>query len=961
MRPRLVHLIVGRTDELGALDGFLADTRPEPRALLIEGEAGIGKTTLLRELLTIARERDYAVLACRPSRSEMDLSYVGLVELLGGVDDEIIRALPAPQSRVLKMILRREEPEGAFDRLSLGVATVAAIQAIASTRPVLVAVDDAQWLDHPTAKTLAFIVRRVAGTAVRIAVVRSDGGWSAPIGRGQERSPSRKDPVDWPAELARAMPEGRIDTIRLGPIDPSELSRILRRVLGWVPAWPRVVRIAELSAGNPLYALELARAFGGARSGEDLDGVLPNNVMELARSRIAKLPRRVRVALELASVPRAPRLDLLSRLDSAAVDLRGALATAARSGIVTIDGQWIRFSHPILAAAVYGSIPSARKRELHRAVAMLSDDLEERARHLATAAAGPEPDVAVALEAAAEQAWRRGAPDAAADLLRLACQLTSAADSELLALRRIAFGRLLYSAGDAPGSLAELGSLVASLPAGVIRARALYHLMYVTRLSGSPGRAVEHGIQAAAEAAGDPSLQAEVFELLSRISDNDIARKLDTARQGLEAIDRIATPDPDVAFYVRAALVEAEFYAGLGIHLERLEGLDPGTRPRFPPVRTASRGDDLIGRLLAYSGRVDEGLDLLRGMYERASVENRSILPAILGWMAEAEIMAGRFATAAEHTREAIERAEETGGRGNPWEVGFHGVALAMLGRLSEAEAVARQVLERAQADPTVGLDAAPARLALGITFAARGRFVDAAAQLRLLDRAKREAGIREPRLCAHATDLIEALVGAGDLAEAAEVLDRFEEEAATSDGRWSLAAAARCRAAVLGGLGHLDDALLAAERSLTLFDGLPMPFERARAVFVLGQLRRRRKEKLLARQALSEALTEFEGLDTPVWADRARHELARIPQRRSATGLTPTEQTIARLAAEGLTNREIADRTFLSPKTVEVNLTRIYRKLGVRSRAVLASRFAAGEEPETLGKPIAPSPRSSS
>ena len=921
----MAHAIVGRIDERGALDAFLTDDLPEPRALLIEGEPGIGKTTLLHELLAAARDRDYPILSCRPTRSEMDLSYVGLMELIQGLDDDVVQALPAPQARLLRVILRKEDPEGSFDRLSLNVAMVAAVRAVASAKPMLVAVDDAQWLDHPTAKTLAFVVRRLAGTSARIAVA--------------SRS---NETVDLLVELARAVPQ-RFDTIRLGPIGPSELSRILRRAIGWAPAWPQVVRIAELSDGNPLYALELTRALGRAQSSQDLERSLPESVLELARSRIANLPDRVREALELATVPRAPTLDLLRRLDPRALDLRDALATADRSGIVTLDGQRIRFSHPILAAAVYGSIPTARRRGLHRAVAMLSDDLEERARHLARAAEGPDPDVAVALAVAAEEAWRRGAPDAAADLLRLACRLTPPAETTVLALRRIAFGRLLHGAGDAPGAIAELESLVSELPPGLIRARALYHLMYVRRLSGSLGRAIDHGIQAAAEAATDPSFQAEVYEMLSRISDNDIERKLDAARKGLAAIDRISDPDPDVVFHVRAALVEAEFYAGLGIHLERLDGLDPGTRRRFPPVRAAARGDDLIGRLLAYSGRIDEGLELLRAMYERSSVESRSSLPAILGWMAEAEIMAGRFVAAVELTREAIERAEETGGvGGTPWEVGFRGVALAMLGRLSEAEAAATSVLDMADADPAVGLDQAPALLALGIVAMSRGRFDDAATHLRVLDAVKRDARIKEPRVCTHASDLIEALLGAAEVTEATAVLTRLEAEAATSEGQSSLAAAARCRALVLAAQGRLDDALEAAERSLLFFEGLPMPFERARTLFVVGQIHRRRREKRLARHAMSEALATFERLETPVWAERARAELARIPQRRAATGLTPTEETIARLAIEGLTNREIADRAFLSPKTVEVNLTRIYRKLGVRSRATLASRFAA-------------------
>jgi DNA-binding CsgD family transcriptional regulator len=226
----------------------------------------------------------------------------------------------------------------------------------------------------------------------------------------------------------------------------------------------------------------------------------------------------------------------------------------------------------------------------------------------------------------------------------------------------------------------------------------------------------------------------------------------------------------------------------------------------------------------------------------------------------------------------------------------------------------------------------------------ARGRFDAAVAQLRELDRAKRAAGVHDPRLYAHAAELVEALVGAGELDETAEVLGRFEAEAQTSASPWSIGAAARCRALLLAAQGRLEEAHGAAERSVSCLDSLPMPFERARSLFVLGQIRRRRKEKRPAQQALSQALATFEALGTPVWAGRARAELARIPQGQAADGLTPTEETIARLAGAGLTNREIADRVFLSPKTVEVNLTRIYRKLGVRSRAALASRFAGQE-----------------
>jgi DNA-binding CsgD family transcriptional regulator len=337
-------------------------------------------------------------------------------------------------------------------------------------------------------------------------------------------------------------------------------------------------------------------------------------------------------------------------------------------------------------------------------------------------------------------------------------------------------------------------------------------------------------------------------------------------------------------------------------------------------------------------------------MYERASVQNRSVLPAVLGWMAEGELAAGRFAAARDHTAEALERAEEIGWpEGPPWEIGFHAVALARLGLVAEAEVTARGILGPG-ADPVVGLDGAPARLALGIAALARGDVEESVTQLRILDDLKRGCGIREPRMCAHAADYLEALVTAGRLDEAAEVLGRLDEQAETSHGRGSLAIAARGHAMLAAARGDVDEAAEAAARSLELFADLPMPFERGRTLLVVGQIHRRRREKRLAREALLEAFEAFSGLDAVTWADRARAELDRVPDRRTAAELTATEERVARLAAEGLTNQEIAERAFLSPKTVEVNLTRVYRKLGVR-RAALASRLGEG----TSGEPTQP------
>jgi DNA-binding CsgD family transcriptional regulator len=915
----------GRQDELAAIHRFIVDDLAEPSALLIDGGAGIGKTTLFDHAIVEAHDAGLTVMVARPGRTETDLSYSALIELLGHVDESVIEALPAPQAHVLNRLLRREE--GRFDRLSLSVAMLAVVRAVASGRPLLIAVDDAQWLDVPSTKVFAYVARRLEGAPVRILLARRTEGAAG-----------------WPFDLDRSMPPDRLDALRVGPLGPSDLARILRRRLGWAPSWPRVLRVAELSGGNPFYALELARARGSAHAGDSLDEPLPEGVMDLVRSRLDALPPGVQAIVQAASVLHAPTVPTLQGMVPGSVDVERALGEAERAAVLVLDGERIRFAHPILAAAAHGSIAQGRRADLHAAAAELADDPVDRARHLAAAAVGPDAGVARALEEAAEQAWWRGAPDTAADLMRQACRLTPPDDLEATTLRRIALGRLLHAAGNAPGGIAELESVASGLEPGPLRALALYHLMYVARMSGSLERAIEYGTQAAADAADAPEVQAEIYELLSRIADNDADLKMEAASRGLDALGGIPHPDPEVAYYCRAAVVEARFAAGLGIHLEELDPTPVEARRRFPPVRSALMADDLVGRMLLFEGRIDEGLATLRGFYERVAVENRSVLPAVLAWMIEGEVMGGRLHAALEHGDELLERISETGSE-HPWAIGILAVALAMAGRLGEADSYAERVAALAASDPAIGADRSPALVALGMSAVARGRFEAAVAPFETVVELQRR-GIRDPRWHAHARhELVEALIGAGRLEDAERELALFESDAERASAASSIAISHRGRALLEAANGRLDPALDAAERSVHGLDALPMPLERARSLFAVGQIRRRRKEKRLARAALEEALGAFESAGAAGWAERTRAELARIPIRQASAGLTPTEERIATLAAAGLTNREIAERTFVSPKTVEANLARAYRKLGIRTRAELG-RVMAGEGP---------------
>jgi DNA-binding CsgD family transcriptional regulator len=408
----------------------------------------------------------------------------------------------------------------------------------------------------------------------------------------------------------------------------------------------------------------------------------------------------------------------------------------------------------------------------------------------------------------------------------------------------------------------------------------------------------------------------------------------------MAAMSQVADPSPIADFYVRAALVEAEFHAGLGIHLELLCDAPPEEVPSFPPVRTASGGDDLIGRLLAMSGRVEEGREVLQKLHDRAAAGNLSILPAVLCWMSELEVIAGRFPSACALSEEGLARAEETGAAANlAWVLGRHAVALSYLGRLDEAETAARRALLLAETDPKVGVEETVARLALGAVEMARTRYDAAVQHLRIVDTMARQAGIRDPRWFWHTADLVEALLAAGDLEEAHEMLVEFEEQAERSGGQWSLAASARCRGLLYAASGQLEEAMESVEASRRNLESLAMPFEQARTLLVKGQIHRRRREKKAAHIALGQAAESFDQLQTPVWAERARAEQRRIGLRPHATQeLSETEERVALLAATGMTNREVANATFMATKTVENVLARAYHKLGIESRAELGA-----------------------
>jgi AAA ATPase domain len=410
---------VGLERELAEIEAFLDAAANEPRSLLLEGEPGIGKTTLWRAGLEKAHVRDFRVLAARPAEAEAELSFCGLGDLLRGTNDEI-GALPAPQRRALRVALLLEGARGhSPDVRAIGVAMLALLDLFARSSSVLVAVDDVQWLDAPSAAVLGFVLRRLASPRVSFLGAARPGG-------GLEVEASH-----------------RID---VGPIETEPLHAIVRNSMTTRPPRSLLRRVQAVSGGNPFYALEIARALD--RLPHELEASeplpIPSDLQSLVRQRLRGVPPETGQALLAAAALARPTTYLVE----AAVDVAAeAWAPALEAGIVLIDRGSIRFTHPLLASAIYADADAATLRGIHGRLAEVVTDTEERALHLAAATQAPDQSVAEALEEAAAAAFERGATENAAHLIERALRFTPREPAETQRARFVTAAEYLARAG----------------------------------------------------------------------------------------------------------------------------------------------------------------------------------------------------------------------------------------------------------------------------------------------------------------------------------------------------------------------------------------------------------------------------------------------------------------------------------------------------------------------------------
>jgi DNA-binding CsgD family transcriptional regulator len=895
----------------------VADVADGPAACVIEGEPGIGKTTLWAASVAVAQGISLSVLSARPAGGEVQLAFAVLGDLLADVLNETLPALPGPQRRALEIALLLEEGRGpAPDRHAVAVALLGVLRLVAQSSPVLVAVDDVQWVDASSAAVLEFAFRRLRGEPIRfLGAVRVEAGEDARV------------------ELAAAFAEER--RIRLGSLTVGATHRLVRERLGIALPRPLLLRVHETSGGNPFYALELARALRRVDRSPEAGARLPVTapLQELVRARLGALPPPAQEALLVIASLATPTVSVV---EAALPRARPRLAAAAAAGVLQLEDDFVAFSHPLLASAVYSGAAPERRRRVHRQLAGVVRDAEERARHLALAAPDRDAGVAAALDHAALAASRRGASDAAADLYELAAARTPTCATRDLRRRRGAAADAHATSGAISRATAILQALLDELPAGDERAEILLRL---ARVGSDLPIVIELADRARREATDDRVLASAHLFLAMAWPDRGIDHALAHGRLALEHADRV--DDRELATTILTKLAHWELWAG---------ETTPGLIERA--LASKVRGDGLRGYFdprmpLAlrrmYQGRLAEARTLFDDLLDEAQQDGDEVAAiAARGRLADVALRAGEWERAAAHAAAVYEHVEQIGleyddGIGVYWRA----LVDAHLGVVDRARAAATLSQELADRAGTANTRV----LALGVLGFLDLSLGDARAARERLTPTLEWLTSKHLALATHpmAPYAIESIVAAGDIDGARALIRQFDDEAHALESPWAIAIAARCRGLAAAGDGDLAAGVEALEHALALSARQPWPFERARTLLALGRTQRRAKRKRAARESLEAARDAFATVGASLWAGQARRELQAIGGRSpSGSELTAAEERVAVLVARGRTNREVAAALYPAERTVEGHLTRIYTKLGVHSRAELAHRLAA-------------------
>jgi DNA-binding CsgD family transcriptional regulator len=896
--------MVGREREAAAVTAFVTG-ETGGRAFVLTGEAGLGKTTLWQAAVATAREQGVRVLAARASEVELQLPFVALGDLLEEVEIAAVPGVPAPQRSALEVAVFRTEAGETELSGPVAAGFTSVLRGLAARERTLVAVDDVPWLDRASAEALTFAARRLAGNKVRFLLARRPGAATS---------------------LEAAFTPPGAESLNLGPLSLGAVRTLLSQRLDLTLPRRVLRRVFESTGGNPLFALEVGRLLrerGTPEIGAELP--IPDFVDDVFGPRVKGLPDSARrLLLAVALSPVLTRLELASVVDPLAID------DAVRGGLLVLDGARVRVSHPLLAAAARKHSPVAERRELHLTLAAAVDDAALRAQHLALASAGTDAAVATTVSAAAADALAKGATHEAVELAEQALRLTPPDDVEHEG-RLLDLARYLAIAGEVPRVQELLEAKAESFAPGPTRARAYFVL---AECSDTVDEALSRLDSALAESGDDSELRAQVLaeksrmHSITRFCDFDEAEALAT-----ESLEVAQLAGPEEERWALSALAWVRLLRGKPLDdlQERADSVPQGSSLYETSIEWIS------ATRMVCRGEFEEA----RALYARLGALAEERGEARSGFLmyhgfTEIELRAGNVAGASERMAlspewMAFEDASTDASR--------MAVLEALRGVPDDAERWA------AEAISTIGptgmrREVTEAWRARGIAALCRHEPHQAAEALRPIWEHTVQEGIEELGIWPMAPDLVESLVELAEMDEALAVTERLERLAEQQEHPWGLANAKRCRAMLSFAAAYDDDGAALMREAADAYGVRGLYFDQARSLLFLGRVQRRYRKWAAARRSLAEAADVFETLGADGWVGQARAELERTGARRPVPKgeLTPAEERVARLAAAGLSNKEVAAELVVSVYTVEKHLSHVYAKLGVRSRTKLAA-----------------------
>jgi DNA-binding CsgD family transcriptional regulator len=742
------------------------------------------------------------------------------------------------------------------------------------------------------------------------------------------------------------------EKLTIGPLSVDEVDQLIRTRLEARLLRPVIRQLADASGGNPFYALELAdgllRAGRMPEPGERLP--IPTHLREIAASRLDNLSRTAREAALATAALAQPTATLVASVAGGT----DAIDEAVAAGVLERDGDSVRFTHPLFAASAYEGASAAERKAMHARLGAVVIDPEERARQLAEAADGPDAKIATFVEAAAASVASRGAPDAAVRLAKLSVELTPTTRRHALHKRRLDCARYAFAAGDPAHAEALLEGHLVDAAAGRERAQVELELGRAALATSGAAAAMAHYERGLAQVEGSDELELQAL-ILTELADThaaDLRMDSDASARAVALAEKVWNPD----LLARA----------LGIHgatmASRETPLPEGYWKRALAVEQGTgqlrHGGPAYAYALAlmFQLEYDRAIQLFSDVADSMRRRDDPMLQGVLLLLADIARNTGRWDEADTCAAEAHDVVIQTGRQSVEPECLVVKARLAMLrGELETAQqlgddtlaALARLASSR---ERSAVLDGAMIEALVTSIFAwsaemsgdhsrAHELFVEACEH-------DRSIGMYDWLVEGLAAD-VASLAALGKLDEAGRALGELREvKGSTTDKQRSGSAALEARADGLLAAAHGDYVVSIAslERSRELIEDLPAPrpYELARTLLALGQVQRRARQKAEARRTLEQALEIFDRLGSKVWAEQARRELDQLGGRPSSSGaLTATEARVAASVASGRTNAEAARELFMSPKTVEWNLSKIYKKLHVRSRAELAAKLA--------------------